>query len=267
MHFEPLTSLDLSEMGDIQPAEWPDIIPELTYYIDAPFCHPIKTKIGEKIAGIGTAIVFKNTAWLAHIIVAPDFRRRGVAYQLVLELLKNLRLEGIETCLLTATKVGQPVYEKAGFRTVGEYVFLDREKPWQGKPDSQNLAPFKEIYRSQIYELDGKASGENRQPLIAEYLINSIVYLENSRVLGYYLPDLRNGLIVADSIEAGLTLMNVKYATEDKAAIPSANVAGLAFLKEHGFVETGLTAPRMVLGKDIAWRPEMIFGRIGGNFG
>lgn len=267
MHFEPLTSLDLSEIGDLQPADWPDITPELTYYIDKPFCHPIKSKINGKIAGIGTAIVFENTAWLAHIIVVPDFRNRGIGYQLVLELLKNLSRDAVETCLLTATKIGQPIYEKAGFRTVGEYVFLNRESPWEGMPDSPNLAPFKEVYRSRIYELDKKASGENRQTLIAEYLINSIVYLENSHVLGCYLPDLRNGLIVADSIQAGLALMNVKYATEDKAAIPSANVAGLAFLKEHGFVETGLTAPRMVLGKDIAWKPEMIFGRIGGNFG
>ncbi|MFM9949475.1 MAG: GNAT family N-acetyltransferase [Saprospiraceae bacterium] len=267
MQFEALTTNDLSRMGDLQPADWPDITPELTYYIDAPFCHPIKAKIDGKIAGIGTSIVFENTAWLAHIIVAPDFRRQGIAYQLVLELLKNLRRDGVETCLLTATKIGQPVYEKAGFRTVGEYVFLNREKPWESKPDSQSLAPFNEIYRSQVYELDKKASGENRQKLIAEYLGNAIVYLENEIVLGCYFPDLRNGLILAESVEAGLALMNVKYATEDKAVIPSANIAALAFLKQHGFAETGLTAPRMVLGKDIAWKPKMIFGRIGGNFG
>lgn len=267
MQFEVLMTDDLSRIGDLQPADWPDIVPELVYYINAPFCHPIKTKVDEKIAGIGTAIVFENTAWLAHILVAPDFRRRGIAYQLVLELLNYLRREGVETCLLTATKAGQPVYEKAGFSTIGEYVFLDREKPWAGKPFSQNLAPFKESYRAQIYALDKKAAAENRQKLMAEYLGNSLVYLENEVVFGYYVPDLRNGLIVADSVEAGLELMNFKYATADKAAIPSANVAGLEFLKHHGFKETGITAPRMVFGKDIAWKPDMIFGRIGGNFG
>ncbi len=267
MQFAPLSHADLDEVRNLQPEDWSDIMPEIEYYVHADLCYPIKATLDDRIVGTGTYLVFENTAWLAHIIVDGAFRKRGIGLQIVLELLRRLQDFPVETCLLTATMAGKSVYEKAGFRTVGAYIFFKREFPWKGGPVSPKLAPFREAYRSSIYELDEKASGENRRKLIPEFLETSVVYLDNDRVLGYYLPDLRNGPIVADSIDAGLALMQYKYADVDKAVLPAENTAGLEFLKQHGFVESGLTSPRMVFGKNIAWKPEMVFSRIGGNFG
>ena len=48
-----------------------------------------------KIIGIGTGIVFGNTAWIAHIIVNPEFRRRGIGRKIVIKLLNIIFSKGM----------------------------------------------------------------------------------------------------------------------------------------------------------------------------
>lgn len=266
MQFQTITTHDLDKIRDIQPEDWTDIIPDISFYIRSSFCSPIKAQINGEIVGTGTSIVFDHTGWLAHIIVGREYRNRGIGLAIVNELLESLRLNSIESCSLIATALGKPVYLKAGFRVVAEYSFFQREKPWRDIPGSKKIIPFQEDFRSQIYELDEKISGEKREKLLTDFLANSLLYIENNKVLGYYLPDLKEGLIFADTNEAGLELMKMKYSKVDKAVLPTDNKAGLEFLKQHGFIEIK-QASRMILGNDIAWKPEKIYSRIGGNLG
>ena len=90
---------------------------------------PVKISIENKIIGIGTGIVFGNTAWLAHIIVNPEFRRRGIGRKIVIELLNIIKNTGCETVSLIATELGCPIYEKAGFIEQTKYAFFEKEKP------------------------------------------------------------------------------------------------------------------------------------------
>ena len=100
-----------------------------------------------------------------------------------------------------------------------------------------------------------------------QYLDRSFVFVDNEVVYGFYIPDLGEGPIYAKTIDAGRELMHLKYSTVDRAMIPSENHAGIQYLYKVGFVEMGTKAKRMILGKEIAWKPEMIYCRIGGNFG
>jgi len=266
MQFETITYADLDEIRNLQPDDWSDIIPEFEFYIQSSFCSPIKTTLNDKIVGIGASIVFKNTSWIAHIIVDREYRNKGFGAQIVNELLNTLNRDSVATCSLIATELGKPVYLKAGFRIAAEYSFFQREKPWIDCPVSENVIPYEEKYRARIYELDHIISGEDREPLLAGYMSNSMVYVERNKVLGYYIPDLKEGLIYADTDEAGLELMKLKYSKVDKAVLPSENIAGVAFLQQSGFAETR-KGTRMILGKDLDWNPGKMFGRIGGNFG
>lgn len=266
MQFETVTTNDLGEIRYLQPTDWSDIITEFEFYIQSSFCCPIKTKIDGKIVGVGASIVFKNTGWIAHIIVDSEYRNKGFGTQIVNELLDTLKKESVATCSLIATELGKPVYLKAGFRIAAEYLFFQREKQWITCPFSENVIPFEEKYRAMIYELDQFISGENRELLLTDYLSNSQVFVENNKVLGYYIPDLKEGLIYADTDKAGLELMKLKYAKVDKAVLPSDNIAGVAFLQQNGFVETR-KGTRMILGPDLDWNPKKMYGRIGGNFG
>jgi len=61
--------------------------------------------------------------------------------------------------------------------------------------------------------------------------------------------------------------MKTKYSKADKAVIPSENQIGIDFLKKNGFILSETKGKRMILGKNIDWKPECIFSRIGGNYG
>lgn len=266
MQFEKITSADLDEIRNLQPDDWSDIIPEFEFYIQSSYCSPIKTRINDRIVGIGASILFKNTSWIAHIIVDREYRNQGFGAQIVNELLETIKRDSVATCSLIATELGKPVYLKAGFRIAAEYSFFQREKPWIDCPVSENVIPYEEKYRARIYELDHIISGEKRELLLKDYLSNSKVFVERNKVLGYYMPDLKEGLIYADTDEAGLELMKLKYARVDKAVLPTDNSTGVAFLQQNGFVETR-KGTRMILGPDLDWNPKKMYGRIGGNFG
>ncbi|HEY4788720.1 MAG TPA: GNAT family N-acetyltransferase [Bacteroidales bacterium] len=267
MLFEPVTQYDLDEIRDLRPDDWPDIVPDFEFYLSSPYCHPVKTKLNDKIVGIGASIIFGNTGWIAHIIVDKNYRNKGIGSQIVNCLLEVFKKKSVLSCSLIATDLGKPVYMKAGFRTVAEYSFLRKEKPWKNRSISDCVIPFKEEYRSQIYDMDKKISGESRENLLANFLPSSMIYKENNEIAGYYIPDLKEGLIFADTINAGIELMKLKYSKIDKAVLPSDNKAGINFLLQNGFLKLDRVGTRMVLGKDVDWKPDKIFSRIGGNLG
>lgn len=82
---------DLSEISALQPAGWSDIRSVFTFYVDSAFCRPIKVTRATGIVGVGAGIEFGATAWIAHVIVDPRFRRRGIGTMIVEELISNLR--------------------------------------------------------------------------------------------------------------------------------------------------------------------------------
>ncbi len=106
MSIENISFTDLDQLKSLQPEGWPDITDEFEFYIRSDFCHPIKIRLYGKIVGIGVSIAFEKSAWLAHIIVDPNYRNRGLGYEIVNELIKNLReTRPIETFMLIATEI------------------------------------------------------------------------------------------------------------------------------------------------------------------
>jgi len=265
MFIKPIVIEDINQIKGLQPDDWSDIIPAIKYYVTSSFCTPIKICFKDRIIGIGASICFEKSAWLAHIIVDPEFRNRGIGYKIVIELLNSTKKKCSMVSLIS-TELGFPVYKKAGFREVTEYQVLKRVNPWQEYPKSECIATYGEKYKSDIILLDKKVTGENRSALLADKIINSLVYVRNNIVTGFYIPDLGEGLIVAKDEKAGIELMKAKYSFSNTAVLPIGNIAGIRFLKDNGFNKT-ICAKRMVFGEDLLWYPEKIFSRIGGNFG
>ncbi len=267
MHFQAITKEDLGEIRRLQPEGWTDIVPEFDLYIRKSFCHPLKVMSDSKLAGIGASIVFGRTCWLAHIIVERSQRRKGIGSAITEKLIRDLDAEHIESFLLIATEAGFPVYLKAGFRVMTEYRYFKRVSPTGHAVTSPDVRPCQKEQQKDLLELDRKISGEDRSPLLSDYLDNALVYTEAGRVHGFYIPGLGEGPVVAETPDAGLELMRLKYSKAGKAVIPSDNTEGTAFLENNGFVPAETRGTRMILGKDLEWMPEGIFGRIGGNFG
>ena len=267
MQFGDITFDDLSEVINLQPDGWPDIGPEFEFYIRKKFCYPVKAILESKIVGVGTLIVFDDSAWMAHIIVDQNHRNKGVGSQITQKLVNDGTVMSVKTLLLIATELGLPVYKKLGFSIVSEYLYFRRDRPWRDFQISPNIIPYKDSFDSIIFELDKEISGENRRLILADYLENSLVFIENNSAIGFYLPDLGEGLILADNSDAGLELMKLKYSKADKAVLPVQNYVGTEFLKQNGFTLSDTKGTRMILGKEIDWKPKQVFSRIGGNYG
>jgi predicted N-acetyltransferase YhbS len=267
MYIEEITENDLDQLHSLQPEGWSDIVPEFRTYLREDYCFPVKVVAGNKIVGTGAAISFGVTGWLAHIIVEPRYRNKGIGCQIVTELLKILRDQGALTFLLVATELGRPVYLRAGFRPVTDYTFMKRESQWKGYPVSPKIIPYKKQFYRELLDMDLAIFGENREKLLRDKLHSAYLYLENGNLEGYYIPGISEGPIAALNSGAGLELMNLKYGMADKAVFPADNKHACDFLGDNGFTVTKTIGTRMIMGADIPWRPENIYSRIAGNLG
>ena len=64
--------------------------------------------------------------YVLNVFVESDFRRRGLAQALMTECIDEAQRRGIRVVALHASKKGQPVYEKLGFTTSNEMLYIAR---------------------------------------------------------------------------------------------------------------------------------------------
>ena len=266
MKIQPLQPSDLNLISALQPDDWQDITSIIDFYTKSSFCFPIKVIVGEKIAGIGTAIIHNDVAWLAHIIVHPENRNQGIGKFITQFLVHEAGAKNCNTIYLIATDLGEPVYKKTGFETETEYLFFKDIKPIESWRTSKEIAPFNNDFKTQVVGLDKQVSGEDRLLHLEHYLEGAFVYQQNKIVEGFYLPAFGEGLIIANTTTAGEELMKLRFMAKDNAAFPIDNISATAFMHQNNFKEFR-RAKRMRLGAKRAWQPECLYNRIGGNLG
>jgi len=66
--------------------------------------------------------------YLLNVFVEPQFRKRGIAHSLIKNCLTQARQRSVRVVTLHASDAGRSVYEKLGFRSTSEMMFVEREK-------------------------------------------------------------------------------------------------------------------------------------------
>jgi GNAT superfamily N-acetyltransferase len=280
MRVLPFTADDIPRLPELQPPGWSDITPMFRQYLSSGLYLPVTIGDGTGMVAVGCAICFGRTAWLAHIIVHPDHRRKGAASLLMEHLLGVLNDRGVMTISLIATNEGYPLYRRFGFADEAQYVFFENE----GEPGPAGVggavAVDEEIESATdattgdheaIVALDREVSGEDRAPLLLPHLPDAKVVRDAGRVTGVCYPALGEGFIEALVPAAGLQLLAHRLRTHDRrthsrCVVPSANTAAMGYLNERGFREL-FRVWRMSRGPAIGWRPECIYSRIAGSLG
>lgn len=257
---------DIESIRYLQPKGWDDIAFYFKFYCNHEFCYPIVAEYDDRIVGVANGTLNEQTGWLAHIIVAEDWRNNGIGYRLTNHIINYLYDKGCKSLLLIATEMGEGLYRKFGFETVGEYIFF------QGKKLDDNFSPIniREIKQSDlnaILNLDKSVTGENRCQMLRQFLSNARVYSTDSAIRGFFLKEFGEGTIIAADDEAGIALLMLKHhLTDSKSVLPDGNRSGIECLKKKN-INNFLRAPRMSLGEKVAWKPEGIFSRAGGFYG
>lgn len=256
---------DVAMLIPLQPEGWVDIRPVFDFYIDSSFCFPVKVVMDQCIVGLGAAIIHNDVAWLAHIIVHPVYRCRGIGQQIVQTLVEIVKNNGCSTTYLVATELGEPVYKKVGFITETTYLV---HKDIAGKNHNipEQIHRYEDIYREQLSSLDRKTSGEDRMMHLEEHLDKGFLYLCDNRLEGYYLPTLGEGLIIAETEIAGIELLKLYLKYNNRVVIPQENYSAHRFLEETGIGEVK-AIKRMRLGEERKVQFANIYNRIGGNVG
>lgn len=149
--------------------------------------------VDDRIVGTVTAINYDNTvAWIGMMLVAADYRGRGIAKRLLLDTIDKL-----SKCLsvkLDATPAGRPLYLKLGFRD--EYTLYRMTNASVSKIPPGEDASFRaeQIRPPDIPEVaayDKKVFGADRTALIRQLYEASPdlawVIKENNRIAGFCL--------------------------------------------------------------------------------
>jgi GNAT superfamily N-acetyltransferase len=266
MEVETIKIADIDLLKELQPDNWTDIRPYFYFYSASYFCQPLKISENGKVIAVGTNIQHQDSAWLAHIIVHPEHRNRGLGKEMASALIKDLDSARFRTIFLDATDMGYPVYKKLGFEVETEYIHLEGKQTDQYLSDPATVVPFHNIYKDELLALDMEFSAEDRMKLLEPHLNSSLLYISQNQVHGAYFPTLFDGFVLAAYPLAGTELLKIRMRNKSTARFPSENQACVDFLLANSYKVTG-TSKRMILGEKRNWNGKGIFNRISGGLG
>jgi GNAT superfamily N-acetyltransferase len=260
---------EIPQLKKFPPKDWNLDIPKLfSFHYGYPYFYPAVAEVDKKIVGCGIANVNGTIGWLGTIIVLSEYRGQGIGTGITSNLIQNCKDKGCTTIMLTASEMGEPIYNKLGFRRCAEYLFFKRSTAIP----VQNISNVRQVRQSDltsIKHLDRELVGETRFSFLKRFISTGWVYNSESseKIGGLYLPDHGTGLILAKNPEAGLALMRMRLNNgKTNAIIPSVNIIAKEFLEAEKF-HVYRTTPRMILGKDVNWQPAMMYNRATGYCG
>lgn len=116
-------------------------------------------------AGTATAAVFGNVAWIALVLVDAERRTQGIGTALMKHTLAYLDYRAVRSICLTATPLGQPIYEKLGF--LGEYRLARYEGTPPAAPPVSGTERVDPADLDELASLELLATGIDRRKLLA----------------------------------------------------------------------------------------------------
>ena len=264
----PINNADILGLNELLPKEWSfDFEFFLTDYGKEDYFHAFVMVQDEKVIGTGNVFLKDKVGWLANIIIDKEFRGNGLGLEMTKFLVDFLTSKGCETQLLIATELGEPVYEKLGFKKQTEYRSFDTVTKYSVSRSSP-MRKLEDSDLENLFKLDKEINGENREHFIEKYYKTGLGYFNaNKELLGFFLPDFGRGLVLAKDKKVGIELIKFKHAKKgQKTLLPVENEEGVRFFENNGF-KKGEKCSRMIFGKENSWSPEFIYSYGGGYCG
>ena len=115
---------------------------------------------------VGTTVtcILGSVAWIAMVLVDPDWRGRGIGKALMSHALSFLDAQGVPSVRLDATALGKPLYEKLGF--VVEYELARYEGVPQGSDQSHAVEKAIAQDWPQLFQLDREITRADRSKFL-----------------------------------------------------------------------------------------------------
>lgn len=264
----PFNNRDLKIISGLFPEEWNFNFEEFvkTFY-GKEYFRGFTLSLGSRPIGFGNLMIFGKIGWIGNIVIDPQFRNNGYGTTITDFLVETGEKMGVRSFNLIATKMGERIYSKLGFKTELLYEFY---KP-SGNPEpvavKGNIRKARYGDLDILSALDLTVTGENRIGLLEDFINEtSLIFNKEQKLKGFYIEKLGNGLIISDEVTYGLELINNLIIESKSVAITDKNIAAGKFLIDNGY-EKFNELPRMCLGEKYNWRPECIYSRAAGYMG
>jgi GNAT superfamily N-acetyltransferase len=193
---EAETLLRPEDFGDagalVREAGWNQVDADWRIFLDLGKVFAIRTTGGRVIA-TAAVLPFDGFGWISMVLVAGEFRRRGLASRLMHRCIDDLTASG-RVPVLDATPDGRKVYGALGFEDTWTFHrFTLRERGPVPEPDppppSVVIEPIGDAVWPQLCEFDASAFGADRGALLSRLRgrlpPGELVALCGDRVVGF----------------------------------------------------------------------------------
>ncbi len=173
-----------------------------------------------ELLGIGLYTHFQSYAYIGLIATDPPFQGRGVARAVMNHLLAELKTNGNPKVVLTASLMGQPLYQKMGFLERGRAAVYHHHLAGLSKGTLPKGVRFFELGDLEwIIPLDCAAMGGSREKLLRllpfRQGIRGLVFPEQGFA---FINGAVIGPLVAQNLETAQTLLKAALTIEFLAA-------------------------------------------------
>ncbi|MEZ0240863.1 MAG: GNAT family N-acetyltransferase [Chloroflexota bacterium] len=268
-------------------ADWGDRRTWFEFATSHPESHPVVAIADGAIVGTGVGTASGSVGWVGTIWVAPERRGAGLGRALTQAVIDRLESVGCRSLLLVATAEGRRLYEKMGFDLQTTYRILEAPglaaagtagteaggaepgNDGTGAARSGEVRPFREGDLHAMAALDATATGEDRAHLLRRFAnpASTKVAVGGAGIVRGFVVRAPWGGGATIAVDDGtamaiLTARRVASGPEGRVRVGlvAENRHGLAALESAG-LHPIWTAPRMIRGEPLAWRPDWIWGQ------
>lgn len=233
---------------------------------------------GKTIGTVTTVNYGKEVSWIGMLLVDREFRRQGIARQLLGRALENL--QGCDTVKLDATAVGRELYQEMGFKD--EYFILRMTTAALNVPTASPavVSPVTDKTITEVTEFDREVFGGDRGTLLKAWWQrnpqSAWQVIKNGRIAGYCLGRkgsqyFQIGPLVAPSTAEAIALLEavarIRQSEPVVIDVPEAMSEFVDWLGKNGF-STQRSFMRMYRGSDrSAGIPSQVFASSGPELG
>jgi GNAT superfamily N-acetyltransferase len=204
------SALSPSELADagalVREANWNQLEADWRIFLDLGRVYTAHTDAGRIVATAATLPHGDRFAWISMVLVAGDYRRRGLATRLMRRAMDDLAAAGL-VAVLDATPDGRAVYRALGFQdSWGFHRLVLRERPSAGEipaaPAGVTIRPIADADWPALCAYDAAAFGAERSTVLARLRgrlpAAELVAERNGRIMGFLLG--RDGRV---AVQAG----------------------------------------------------------------
>jgi len=239
-------------------AEFNALLGRLLWHVHTPYAQAllmVHDNDPDEVLGIGCAITHGTTGRITVMRTHPTAEGNAVHTALAEALFAYLDAEGCTTCSLVSPPADEPRWTALGFAAAGPVSRYTGGRFLQATRDE--VIHIEPEHRLGLLHLARQASGEDHSTLLMEHSYLGVVYMEGTRLRGFSLLLLGEGLIIADAPDVGLELQRWHFPVQEHLLLPMGNLAHEHLTKQDYVAET--IGVRMVRGAELGTRPTMIF--------